>query len=186
MIELNIEDIKKELEGLSYMEKLHAINNTIQDLENLYGKIDDAIYELANIRYSDSCMHYDEVFQNVLQHIRKMIENGKLQQDRINLNDHEQRITVSSVDGNVDVNLHSGHNNLLSGYDGLWQIAILPQFNASDEECQFWRANFAEKLNRPHEFQNDAIVLTVDEETLKDSVFEVIVKLCEENTAKNQ
>ena len=175
---INIEDIKNELEGLSYVEKLKAIERSVQELKKLNGMIDDAIDELINIRITESVKHSRDVRKDVFQHIRMMIENGQLPQDKINFDDDKETIIVSSIDGNVRVYLSFGHNRLC-------QISIVPDFYARPKENQLWRTNLAEKLNRPLEFGNRDIKLTVEEEILKDCVFEVIVKLCDENTAKN-
>ena len=173
MFEFDIKKIKNELVDLSYAEKFKTIEKLIKELEKLPDKINDAIDALIHLKIAEAGKHSRDVRHGVFQHVRMLIENGQLQQDKINFNADGQNIIVSSIDGDVSVTLtFLSHNQL-------WSIQIVPLFFARPKENQLWRNNLAEKLNRPLEFGNRDIRFTVEEEMLKDSVCEVIVKLCD-------
>lgn len=167
MADFDIEETKKQLEGLNIQEKLEKLDSLIADLEDEIQNLEDAIDEVMAIRNKFVDEYKASVYD--LATVKSIVENKKWD-EKISI-DRFRNIVVNYESNKAILNVRWDNNK--------WSLNIrLMDFIANDSHRQ-QLYELAEALNLPHKSGDDEIRVIVEEGAVQPTVLRIITDLVE-------
>lgn len=167
MADFDIEETKKQLEGLNIQEKLEKLDSLIADLEDEIQNLEDAIDEVMAIRNKFVDEYKASVYD--LATVKSIVENKKWD-EKISI-DRFRNIVVNYESNKAILNVRWDNNK--------WSLNIrLMDFIANDSHRQ-QPYELAEALHLPHKSGDDEIRVIVEEGAVQPTVLRIITDLVE-------
>ena len=165
MFEINIEEIKKEFEGLSLRDKVFTVSDLVEDLENA----------LSDVQYlqDDLIQEYEEPITDPLKTWVKNLLQERNWLEHLSIHvDYYPVFTVDSQFGKVE--LVAAFN---IGSD--WQVGIRPA-NCTSENHEFKvMPNLEDAFEAVKNGSKDLMLVYVKENELRQAFERIITMLCE-------
>ena len=167
MADFDIEETKKQLEGLNIQEKLEKLDSLIADLEDEIQNLEDAIDEVMAIRNKFVDEYKASVYD--LATVKSIVENKKWD-EKISI-DRFRNIVVNYESNKAILNVRWDNNK--------WSLNIrLMDFIANDSH-RHQLYELAEALNLPYKSGDDEIRVIVEEGAVQPTVLRIITDLVE-------
>ena len=161
MFEFDIEDVKNDLEGMSFQEKM-------EELESLSDNLNLALSEIMDLQQELNDEYESSVYDPLLALLLSLAKHRRW--DNL-INIDNPVITVHSIPQKVKI--------WASWDTDEWTINIeLANFIASNTKRYKALSDFASLLRLPYEYGNEEISWRVSEENLEDALLSLVFVLC--------
>lgn len=162
MLEFDIPEILSEIEGKSAKEKMQA-------LVDLYDELDEVMQEILAARNQVKEEYEGKTRKILTNEIKSFVEDYDLSElvsvtdDSISLNYHSQNITMSALCCDAD-----------------WSICVCADFMLNDTERSTYLSEIAKLLGVTYKSGNDNIELMITEDELVPKFKEIILLIAKE------